>query len=286
MEIEKKLLEFSDKIIPWLLNHGLKILFILIGAYILHKIIYKFIDKAVRIAVISDLYSSPEAERKREDTLISIFTTTVKIVLIVIVLLMVLQEIGIMIAPLLAGAGILGLAVGFGGQYLIRDIISGLFIILENQYRVGDVVSLDNTGGLVENISLRMTTLRDNSGTVHHVPHGDIKRVSNLSKEFSRINFDIGVSYKCDIDHVIQVVDNTGLEFSNDIEWKEKIISPPKFIRLDSFADSALIIKIQDDTLPQKQWEVAGEFRKRLKKAFDKEGIEIPYPQRVIHQAK
>jgi len=286
MEIEKKLLEFSDKIIPWLLNHGLKILFILIGAYILHKIIYKFIDKAVRIAVISDLYSSPEAERKREDTLISIFTTTVKIVLIVIVLLMVLQEIGIMIAPLLAGAGILGLAVGFGGQYLIRDIISGLFIILENQYRVGDVVSLDNTGGLVENISLRMTTLRDNSGTVHHVPHGDIKRVSNLSKEFSRINFDIGVSYKCDIDHVIQVVDNTGLEFSNDIEWKEKIISLPKFIRLDSFADSALIIKIQDDTLPQKQWEVAGEFRKRLKKAFDKEGIEIPYPQRVIHQAK
>jgi small conductance mechanosensitive channel len=286
MNVEQKLTEFSEQIVPWLLSHGLKIIFILLGAYIFNKIVHRFIDKAVRIAVIGDRYSSPEAEQKREDNLIGIFSGTVKIVLVVIVTLMVLQEIGVMIAPLLAGAGIVGLAVGFGGQYLIRDIISGLFIILENQYRVGDVVSLDNTGGLVENITLRMTTLRDNSGTVHHVPHGDIKRVANMAKEFSRVNIDISVSYKSDIELVISEINKVGLSIEQDENWKEKIISAPKFIRVDAFADSAIVIKIIGDTLPQKQWEVAGEFRKRIKIAFEKAGIEIPYPQRVIHQAK
>lgn len=284
MKIEEKLLEFVEKILPWVLSHGLKIVFILVGAYIFNKIIHRFIDKAVRIAVIGDRYSSEEAERKREDTLISILSTTVKIVLIVIVILMVLQELGVMIAPFLAGAGIIGLAFGFGGQYLIRDIISGLFIILENQYRVGDLVNFDGTGGIVENITLRMTTLRDTSGTAHHVPHGDIKRVANLSKEFSRVNLEIGVAYKSDINQVQLVVDNVGLELSNDAEWKDRIITPPKFVRIDSFGESAIIIKIIGDVQPLKQWEVAGELRKRIKEAFEKEDIEIPFPQRVVHQ--
>lgn len=284
--IEQKLLEFVDKIIPWVLSHGIKIFVIIIIAYIIHKLIYKIIDRAVRIAVVSDRYSSREAELKREETLISIFTTTIKIALIVIVSLMVLKEIGLDIAPLLAGAGIVGLALGFGGQYLIRDIISGLFIILENQYRVGDVILIDNTGGMVENISLRMTTLRDNSGIVHHIPHGDIKRVSNLSKDFSRINLDIGVSYNTDIEKVISIINTVGLELANDTIWKERIITPPVFIRLDNFADSALILKINCDVQPLKQWEVSGEMRKRLKFAFDKEGIEIPFPQVVVHSAQ
>nr|HPH15758.1 mechanosensitive ion channel family protein [Bacteroidales bacterium] len=206
-----------------------------------------------------------------------------KIALIVIVSLMVLKEMGLDIAPLLAGAGIVGLALGFGGQYLIRDIISGLFIILENQYRVGDVIRIDSTGGMVENISLRMTTLRDNAGVVHHIPHGDIKRVSNLSKDFSRINLDISVSYNVDIDKVIAVINKVGAELALDPEWKDRIITPPQFIRLDSFADSALILKINCDVQPLKQWEVSGEMRKRLKYAFDKEGIEIPFPQLVVH---
>lgn len=281
--VEQKLLDFTEKIIPWLLSHGIKILAIIIIAYIINKIIYKIIDRAVRIAVVSDRYSSREAELKREETLISIFTTTVKIALIVIVSLMVLKEMGLDIAPLLAGAGIVGLALGFGGQYLIRDIISGLFIILENQYRVGDVIRIDSTGGMVENISLRMTTLRDNAGVVHHIPHGDIKRVSNLSKDFSRINLDISVSYDVDIDKVIAVINKVGAELALDPEWKDRIITPPQFIRLDSFADSALILKINCDVQPLKQWEVSGEMRKRLKYAFDKEGIEIPFPQLVVH---
>jgi moderate conductance mechanosensitive channel len=286
MKVEEKLIEFSEQIIPWLLSHGVKIIIIIVVAYIFNKIIHKIIDRAVRIAVIADRYSSEEAERKREDTLISIFSTTVKIVLLVIVILMVLQEMGLNIAPLLAGAGIIGLALGFGGQYLIKDIISGLFIILENQYRVGDLVNFDGTGGIVENITLRMTTLRDTSGTAHHVPHGDIKRVANLSKEFSRVNLEIGVSYKTDINHVEKVVDAVGIELSKDAEWKERIIHPPRFIRIDNFGDSAIIIKIIGDVQPLKQWEVAGELRKRLKEAFEKEGIEIPYPQLVVRQAK
>lgn len=284
MNIEQKLIDFAEKLIPWALNHGIKIAFIVIAAWILNKLSKRLIDKAVRIAVISDRYSSVEAELKREDTLISIFTTTVKIVLIIVVTLMILKEVGLDIGPLLAGAGIIGLAVGFGGQYLIRDIISGLFIILENQYRVGDLVNFDGTGGIVENITLRMTTLRDTSGTAHHVPHGDIKRVANLSKEFSRVNLEIGVAYKSDINHVQKVIDAVGLELSKDIEWKDRIIHPPKFIRIDNFGDSAVIIKIIGDVQPLKQWEVAGELRKRLKEAFEKEGIEIPFPQRVIYQ--
>ena len=171
---------------------------------------------------------------------------------------------GISVGPILAGLGIIGLAVGFGGQYLIRDIISGFFIILENQYRIGDVVNFDGTGGLVEDISLRLTTLRDLDGTVHHVPHGEIKKVANLSKDFARVNLNIGVSYNSKLDHVIQIVNRAGLELSQDSNWKE-------------------FIKILGETQALKQWDVTGELRKRIKVAFDKEGIEIPFPQRVVH---
>lgn len=199
---------------------------------------------------------------------------------------MILQEIGVPIGPILAGAGIVGLAVGFGGQYLIRDIISGFFIILENQYRVGDVVSFDGTRGLVEDISLRMTTLRDMDGTVHHVPHGEIKKVANLSKDFARVNLNIGVSYNSKLDHVIQVVNDVGYELSQDAQWKEFIIKPPLFLRVEDFADSSIIIKIVGETQPLKQSEITGELRKRIKIAFDNAGIEIPFPQRVVHQIK
>lgn len=284
MKYEEKINEFIDGILPWLFSHGIKIVLLLVGAWIINKISRRLIDKAVRIAVVGDRYSSREAELKREETLISIFTTTVKIVIIIIVSLMILKEIGLDIGPLLAGAGIIGLAVGFGGQYLIRDIISGLFIILENQYRVGDLVKLDNTGGIVENITLRLTTLRDASGTAHHIPHGDIKRVANFSKEFSRVNIEIGIGYNSDIDQVQKVVDAVGIQLANDAEWKERIITPPKFIRIDNFGDSAIIIKIIGDVAPLKQMEVSGEFRKRIIKAFNKEGIEIPFPQVVVHQ--
>ena len=280
------IIKFTELIIPWLLSHGIKILFITIGTYILNRFLKHTIEKIVRTAVVSDKYLSKEAEEKREDTLIRIFTWSSRIIILFIATLMILQEFGIPIGPILAGAGIIGIAVGFGGQYFIKDIISGFFFILENQYRVGDVVNFDGTGGLVEDISLRMTTLRDLDGTVYHIPHGEIKKVANLSKDFARINFNIGIAYAANLDHVIKIVNKVGDELSQDPQWKEFIIKPPQFLRVDDFADSSIVIKILGETQPLKQWEVTGELRKRIKIAFDNEGIEIPFPQRVVHQIK
>jgi moderate conductance mechanosensitive channel len=270
--------------LTWLMLHGLRVLLIVIIAWLLNRTACRFIEKVVRKVVVANRFLSPEAERKREDTLIRIFNWASSITIVLVASLMILQQIGVPIGPVLAGAGIVGLAVGFGGQYLIRDLISGFFIILENQYRIGDVVSFDGTAGLVEDISLRMTTLRNQDGTVHHIPHGEIKKVSNLSKDFARINLNIGVAYNSDLEHVIRVVNRVGNEMAEDAVLKPNIIKPPQFLRVEDFGDSAIIIKILGETQPLMQWDLTGELRKRLKVAFDKEGIEIPFPQRVLHQ--
>lgn len=266
------------------MEHGPRIVIILGGAYLLHFLAKRFIVKLVRVTVTIDRHQTEAAEKQREDTLISIFIWTEQVVLVLMVIMLLLHEMNIPIGPMLAGAGILGLAVGFGGQYLIRDFFTGFFMILENQYRIGDYVGLDQTTGLVENISLRMTTLRDTDGTVHHVPHGDIRRVSNFSKDFARINLNIRIGYHTNLEKVIEVVNNTGNELAQDPNWKEAILKPPQFLRVEDFLESGMVIKILGDTLPLRQWEVTGELRKRLKVAFDREGIEIPLPQRVVHQ--
>jgi len=283
--MEEKVMKFSEEIIPWLLNHGVKIVLIGVAAWLLHKIVARIIRKAVKVAVVADPEQPPEAETQREDTLIRIFLGAMGITILVMAVMMILQEAGLEIGPILAGAGILGLALGFGGQYLIKDIISGLFIILENQYRIGDVVDINSTGGLVEDISLRMTTLRDMNGTVHHIPHGEVKIVSNLSKKFARVNLDLGIAYNSDIEKVIKIVNRIGDDLAADPYFKDLILVPPKFLRINDFAESAIVIKIVGDTKPLKQWEVAGELRKRIKIAFDREGIVIPFPQRVVHSA-
>lgn len=284
--MEEYIKDWSEKLIPWLLSHGVKIVLIALAAFVLDKVLSRVIRRAVMIAVVPDKNISPEAEVKRENTLIRIFNGTLAVAITIMASLMILKEAGLDIAPILAGAGIVGLAVGFGGQYLIRDIITGLFIILENQYRIGDVIDIDGLGGSVEDISLRKTTLRNLDGTVHHIPHGEITKVSNLSKNFARVNLNIGVSYNSNLEHVIDVINKTGAELANDPYFKDLILSPPVFLRVDDFADSSVVVKILGDTQPLKQWEVTGELRKRLKVAFDREGIEIPFPQHVIHQAK
>lgn len=284
--MQENISKWVDNLVPWLLNHGIKIVFIAFLAYLLNVIIGRIIVRTIRIAVVRDENMSVEAELKREDTLIHIFRGALRVILIVLAILMILQEFGLKIGPILAGAGIVGVAVGFGGQYLIKDIITGLFMILENQYRIGDIVNIDGTSGVVQDITLRKTTLRDLDGTVHHINHGSIVLVSNLSKDFARVNIQIGIAYDTDLDHLIKVIDRTGTELAEDPVFKEFIISPPKFLRVEEFADSAIVVKILGDTKPLKQWEVAGELRKRLKIAFDREGIEIPFPQTVIHKAK
>ncbi len=275
-----------DKIINWFLAHGVKILVILVGAWFLHRSVHKIIDKLIRKLIVPDRFPSPEAEKKTEDTLIRVFHGVFISVLWVVVFMMILSELGVNIGPLIAGAGVLGLAVGFGAQYLIRDIIAGLFIILENQYRVGDVVCINGTCGQVEDINLRRTVLRDLEGTVHYIPNGQVKIASNKTKEWGRIVLEVGVAYDTDLKKLIEVINKVGQELAEDPEWKEFILEPPKFDRVNNFGDSALIVRILGKTKPGKQWSATGELRKRLKEAFDKEGIEIPFPQRVIHYAE
>lgn len=264
--------------------HLARVIAIIIGAVLVQFVSSRLIERAVR-RLVRQGAGSKLSEEKRENTLTQVIVGAAAIIIWLVAGMMLLSEFGIAIGPILAAAGVAGVAIGFGGQYLIRDLISGIFVILENQYRAGDVVCFGETCGLVEHITLRMTTLRDLDGTVHHVPHGEIKTVSNLSKDFSRVNMNVGVSYSSDLEHVIGVVNRVGAELAEDPAWKEHIMTPPAFLRVDEFADSAVIIKILGDTAPIKQWDVAGELRKRLKIAFDKEGIEIPFPQRVMHAA-
>ncbi len=282
------ILEVKDSIMnnfaPWILNHGIQILIVIVAALVVGKISKIVVERIIKKTIRTSKYESKAAEEQRENTLILVFNYAFNIILIVIVVLTILSEVGVDIGPLIAGAGIVGVAVGFGGQYFIRDIIAGFFIILENQYRVGDVVEINNKGGLVEDITLRLTVIRDLDGVVHSIPNGEITYSSNMSKEFSRINLDIRVSYDSDIEKIIKVIDETGKAMAKDKEWKSQITTAPHFLRVDDFADSAIIVKILGETQPLKQWSVAGEFRKRLKISFDKNRIKIPYPQRVIHQ--
>lgn len=266
-------------------EHLVRIVAIIIGAVLAQMLSRRLIGRAVR-RLVRQGSGSKLSEEKREDTLIQVIVGAVSILVWLVAGMMLLSEFGVAIGPVLAAAGVAGIAVGFGGQYLIRDLISGAFVILENQYRAGDVVCFGTTCGLVEHITLRMTTLRDLDGTVHHVPHGEIKTVSNLSKDFSRVNINVGVPYSADLEHVIQVVNRVGEELAQDPEWKEHVLTPPAFLRVNEFADSAVMIKILGDTAPIKQWDVAGELRKRIKMAFDREGIAIPLPQRVVHAAE
>ena len=232
--------EWGVKLLTWLLTHGFRILIVIAMAYVLNYIAKKFIEKIVRVSVTADRHQSEAAEQKREETLIKVFSWCIRILLVLVVGMLILNEVGLSIGPMLAGAGILGLAIGFGGQYLIRDFFTGFFMILENQYRIGDAVSLDQTSGLVEDISLRMTTLRDLDGTVHYVPHGDIKRVANLSMDFARINLNVRVTYQTQLEKAIEVINKTGLELANDPDWKAFILKPPAFLRVDDFLESGI----------------------------------------------
>jgi small conductance mechanosensitive channel len=199
------------------------------------------------------------------------------------VLLVILRELGVDIAPILASAGIVGLAVGFGAQNLVRDVISGFFMILENQVRVGDVAIVNGTGGLVERVNFRTIVLRDLSGVVHVFPNGAINTISNMTSEWSAYVFDIGVAYKEDVDRVIQIMRDTGKALREDKKFGPLMVDDIEVFGVDQFADSAVVIKGRLRTKPIKQWDVGREYRRRLKYAFDEAGIEIPFPHRSIY---
>jgi moderate conductance mechanosensitive channel len=223
---------------------------------------------------------------KRVKTLTGLLGTICLTLLWVVAIVMSLDQIGLDITPILASAGIVGLAVGFGAQNLVRDIISGFFMILENQVRVGDVAIVNGTGGLVEGISFRTITLRDLNGTVHIFPNGTITTLSNMTKEWSFYVMDIGVAYKEDTDRVAAVIKEVGKELQEDPEFGPNILEPIEVLGVDQFGDSAVVVKARLKTLPIKQWMVGREYRRRLKKAFDKNGIEIPFPHRTLYMGE
>jgi small conductance mechanosensitive channel len=174
------------------------------------------------------------------------------------------------------------LAVGFGAQSFVKDVISGFFIILENQYRIGDVVEVAGVSGLVESVNLRKTVLRDLEGKVHTVPNGEIKVVSNLSKEWSRVVLDIGISYREEIDSIIDLLTQIAKELEREEPYKGAILEPAQILGVERFGESQLVIRMIVKTMPLKQWDVGRELRRRIKNRFDEKGIQIPLPHRVL----
>ena len=219
---------------------------------------------------------------KRARTLGSVINKVVTIALTSVTILMVLTAFGLNIAPVLTGAGILGLAVGFGAQTLVRDVISGFFLILEDQVRVGDVAAINGVAGLVEGINLRTIVLRDGEGTVHVFPNGAIQTLANRSKDFSYYVIDLGISYREDPDRVAGLLRQLGAEMQADEKYAPFILEPVEIQGIDSFGDWSMVLKMRIKTVPLKQWDVGREFRKRLRRRFEAEGIEIPFPERVI----
>lgn len=271
-------------VVTWLIDHGIRILIIVAVAAVLWFALNKFLTPIVRRTVARTGYKESKAAiEKRTNTLLSVFKGMGRVFIIVVAIIMVLDEVGVPIAPVLAGFGIVGIAIGFGAQYLIRDLIAGIFIILENQYRVGDVARVADIAGLVEDITLRKTVLRDLDGIVHHVPNGEIRVASNFTRGFSRVNLNISVGYGTDLDHAISVINRVGKELAEDDNWRKVIKSPPQVLRVDNLGDSGIDIKILGDVEPIRQWDVMGELRLRLKKAFDVEGIEIPWPHTKVY---
>jgi len=226
---------------------------------------------------------APSESEKRVETLVRLLRQAVMILFWLVAGLVILRELGVEIGPILASAGVAGLAVGFGAQNLVRDVIAGFFLILENQVRVGDVAIVNGTGGLVETVNFRTIVLRDLSGTVHVFPNGSVTTLANLTREWSAYVFDIGVGYGEDMDRVMEVMREVGKELREDPVFGHMMIEDVEIFGVDNFADSAVVIKGRLRTKPIKQWEVGREYRRRLKYAFDREGIEIPFPHRSIY---
>jgi moderate conductance mechanosensitive channel len=227
-----------------------------------------------------------EEYRKRADTLASVIRHLLTVVVLIVSVMTILAQLGVEIGPILAAAGIVGLAVGFGAQSLVKDVINGFFILLEDQIRVGDVVQINGRGGLVERVNLKMTTLRDLSGNVHFIPNGTIDVVTNMTKGYSRYVFDIGVAYREDVDEVIEAIKEVDEDMRKDPDYAGDILEPIEILGLDRFADSAIIVRARTTTKPVKQWRVGREFNRRLKKLFDQRDIEIPFPHLTVYMGQ
>lgn len=274
---------FWKRVIEWSLSSGLHILIVVILSWIALVAVRKLSARLITFAVRQ--HNDGEL-RKRTETLGAVVKYLLTAVITAVASMTMLKEVGIDIGPVLAAAGIVGLAVGFGAQSLVKDVITGFFILVEDQIRVGDVVDLGGKSGMVEKVNLRTTVLRDLHGNVHYVPNGQISVVTNMTKEYSRYVFDIGVAYREDVDEVMNVMKEVDEELRNDPEFKDDIIEPLDILGVDQFASSSVVIKARTTTLPIKQWRVGREFNRRLKMKFNQMNIEIPFPHVTLYMGQ
>ncbi len=268
-----------------LYNQGgriVRILGIIIGAFVALRILHLAVDRMERLVEDTDAPTMSEAE-KRAKTLGKIINSAGFVIIIGISVMMVMSEFNMDIMPIITGAGIAGLAIGFGAQNLVRDVISGFFLILEDQIRVGDVARINGIGGVVEAIKLRTTIVRDIEGTVHIFPNGEIKQVANLTKQFSYSVINVGIAYKENIDDVMEVLKGVGRDLAQDPGYSNLLMDSLEIMGVEDLADSQVTIRIRIKTLPQKQWMVARELRRRIKNTFDAKGIEIPFPHLSLY---
>jgi small conductance mechanosensitive channel len=271
----------TSTLLKWLLSTGIRVGVIIAVMVFSLGVIRLLVRRYKRRLGIS---GKMEAERaKRADTLAKIIENTLRVAILLAAVLMILRQVGIEIAPLLAGAGIVGLAVSFGAQSLVKDIINGFFILLENNMNIGDVVEIAGKSGTIEKMNLRVTTLRDLEGKVHAVPNGEISTITNMTKEWSRAVLDVGVAYREDIDEVIEVLRGLGDGLRSDPAFGPLIVEPMEILGVESFGDSGVNVRIMFTTKPVKQWQVAREFRRRLKKTFDEKGIGLPFKRHMLY---
>jgi small-conductance mechanosensitive channel len=277
-----------DEVVVWLRSDGFHILLIVVVAALslrlaqlaVHGIIKALLDREATEGTAQEL--SAIEVRKRMDTLDQLGSNVIRFFVVVVAGLMILREFGLDIGPAVAGLGVVGIAVGFGAQSLVKDYLNGALILVENQFSKGDTVSVAGVTGTVEDFSLRRTTLRDLDGIVHTVPNGEIKVASNRTRTWARINQNVMVAFGTDIDKATEVVDAVGREMAADPVWKRRILEPPRVERVESIDEMGITLKILGSVRAAEQWAASGEFRKRLLDAFAANGIEIPRPHRVV----
>jgi small-conductance mechanosensitive channel len=266
-----------------LVNGAIQAFIILLIAFIIVMIARRVIPKMIGVRIPKIREEKPDQLAVRSQTLSRIVVQVVSVLIWILAVVMILSQLGIEIAPLLAGIGVAALALGFAAQNIIRDYLHGFFIIMEDWYREGEVAIIQGTGGLVEKLTLRRTILRDLNGTMHIFPNSRVEQASNMTRDWSRVNLDVTVAYKENLDNVIKVINEVGQGLKDDPEWGKNLITTPAVTRVNNLGDHGVEIKILADTKPITQWGLMGELRKQLKDRFDEVGIEIPWPHTKVY---
>jgi len=265
--------------LPALLRIGIIVLIAVVYSWALSRLV----RRAVRVRLRDALWQTKEEAAERADALASVLVRILSMVVWIVASLMILSELHVDIIPILTTVGLGAVAIGLAAQHIIRDYLNGFFILIEDWYRVGEVVVISGTGGKVEQVNLRRTVLRDLSGTLHIFPNGKVESVSNMTRDWARINVDVSVAYKENLDHVFKVINEVGQQMIDDANWGQDLLTVPKAERVHKLGDSGVDIKVVADAKPMEQWALTGELLRRIKNRFDEEGIEIPFPHAKVY---